>query len=274
MRAPAVAVEPTTLFVVILGVRIAIRLDDPSAVGRVTACLPRPWCLCSPAKIDRVYRLARTKHASWTLFGDDTRLDQALNLASLCDRFRADLERFVAIHARTHAVVTTIVVGWEGRAIVLPGASVNGRRSLVDRLIELGAPSYSDGYARIDVRGRVTPFPRPLSTKPSLREHDLGALENSGAVGDGPLPIGWIVVGDPQSQDPEDSQELTRTHAIRALLSSAPAARTQPEFLLQILRTAARDAMILPAPRADTTAAAYQLLADCVTTGESLIPHR
>src|SRR5690349_18894699 len=139
MRAPPVELEPATLFVVVLGVRIAIRLDDPSAVGRVTTCLPPPWCLCSPAKIDRVYRLGRTKHARlWTLFGDDILLDQALTFDSLCDRFRVDLQRFVAFNARTHAVVAAAVIGWEGRAIVMPGGSAYGRRSLVDRLIELG----------------------------------------------------------------------------------------------------------------------------------------
>lgn len=267
------AFEPTTLFVVVLGVRIAIRLDDPFAVGGVMARLPPSWCLCSPARIDRVYRLARTKHAaSWTLFGDDTLLDQTRHLDSLCDRFRDDLERFVAINARTHAVVPAVVVGWEGRAIVMSGESANRRRSLVDGLIELGAEIYSNGYALIDGRGRVSPFPRPLPTRGSSGERELGLLENSHAVGRRSLSIGWIVIDDDQSDDREQSQELIKRRAIRALFSTAPAARTQPEFLLQILGTAVRDAIILPAPRAGAPAAAYRLLAECVTTAD-LIPN-
>jgi hypothetical protein len=271
--AAPVAPDPTTLFVVVFGVRIAIRLDDPSILGRITVCLPPQWCLCSPSKIDRVYRLARTENGlSWALFGDDILLGRTVNLDALCGRFQYDLERFVAAHARTHAIVRAGVVGWEGRAIVVPGARVS---SLVAGLIELGAEYYSDEYALIDVRGRVWPFPRPLSSERSLGDRERLYLETSGAVGRGPLPIGWIVVANDRVHEPQCIGELTRNHAVLALSSNAAAAQTQPAFLLQTLRTAVRDAIVLPAPRVDPTAAAYHLLAQCVSTwSESLIPHR
>ena len=259
--------DPTTLFVVVFGVRIAIRLDDPSIVGRITACLPPQWCLCSPAKIDRVYRVTRTENGpSWTLFGDDILLGQIVNLDTLCLRFQDDLERFVAVHARTHAIVHASVVGWEGRAIVVPGGTVSGKTSLVAGLIELGAEYYSDEYALIDVRGRAWPFPRARSTDTSSVESEARHLEDSVAsVGRRPLPIGWIVIAAHRSEEPSYSHELTRNQAVLTLLSNAPAAPTQPAFLMRTLRTAVRDAIVVPAPRVDPMACAYQLLAECVT---------
>ena len=259
--------DPKTLFVVVFGVRIAIRLDDPSIVGRIAACLPPYWCLCSPAQIDRVYRFSRAeRELSWALFGDDVLLGRTVNLDALCDRFQSDLELFVAVHSRTHAIIHARVVGWEGRAIVIPVGSRSSTTSLVSALIDLGAEYYSDDYALIDGRGRVWPFPRRLSIHNASGEREARYAEDSGPlVARGPLPIGWIVVTNRRSEE-RPARELTTDQAVLELFSNAAAAETQPAFLLRTLRTAVRDAVVLAAPRVDATACAYQLLADCVTT--------
>jgi hypothetical protein len=262
------ALDPTTLFVVVFGVRIAIRLDDPSIGGRIAACLPPQWCLCSPAKIDRVYRFSRIESGSWALFGDDIRLGRTDALEAVCDRFQNDLVQFVAVHARTHALVHAGVVGWQERAIVIPNHRFSGKTSLVAELIHLGAEYYSDEYALIDVKGRVWPFPRPSAMHTASAAREVRHVDDGGAiVGRKPLPIGWVVVADSGSEEQgRPLSEPTKEQAVLALFSNAAAARTQSAFLLRTCRAAVRDAITLSAPGLNTATRAFHLLSACVTT--------
>ncbi len=57
------------------------------------------------------------------------------------------------------------VVGWRGRAILIPGRSGTGKTSLVAALVEQGAVYYSDDYAPIDADGRVRSYARAPSVR-------------------------------------------------------------------------------------------------------------
>ena len=58
---------------------------------------------------------------------------------------------------RTTSSFTAGVVGWENRAIVMPGASFAGKTTLVRAWLEAGATYYSDEFAVLDRAGRVHP---------------------------------------------------------------------------------------------------------------------
>ena len=57
------------------------------------------------------------------------------------------------------------VVGWNGRALLLPGRTLSGKTTLVAELLRAGATYYSDELAVLDARGRVHPFPKPLAIR-------------------------------------------------------------------------------------------------------------
>src|SRR4029450_1319780 len=78
-------------------------------------------------------------------------------------------EFFVAEHAPHHLFVHAGVVGWEGRAIVMPGASFAGKTTLVQAWLERGATYYSDEFAVLGRAGRVHPFARPLAIRAGWR---------------------------------------------------------------------------------------------------------
>jgi hypothetical protein len=105
------------------------------------------------------------------------------------------LERAVAEISPRRLFVHAGVVGYQGRAIVIPGTSRSGKTRLVAALLEAGAEYYSDEYAVIDGAGRVHPFARPLDLEDSggarrkVRARELGAT-----VGSRPLPVGLIAV--------------------------------------------------------------------------------
>ena len=48
---------------------------------------------------------------------------------------------------------------------MIPGATFTGKTTLVQALVEAGATYYSDEYAVLDDRGRIQPYPRPLSIR-------------------------------------------------------------------------------------------------------------
>ena len=108
----------------------------------------------------------------------------------------AHAEFFVAERAPDHLFVHAGVVGWEGRAIVMPGSSFAGKTTLVQAWLEAGATYYSDEFAVFDCAGRVHPFARPLAIRDSpaalTRRVPVSAL--GAKSGTTPLPVGLVLV--------------------------------------------------------------------------------
>jgi hypothetical protein len=71
----------------------------------------------------------------------------------------------VALFARPYLFVHAGVVAWHGRAIVIPGRSMNGKSTMVAALVKHGATYYSDEYAVVDGRGRIHPYRKSLALR-------------------------------------------------------------------------------------------------------------
>lgn len=267
--------DPATLTCSVFGVRVDIRLHDTSLVDTISERLPPGWGQRSSDRVDRTYEFLNSapgwsRHRDgvggvpcWYLLADRSLVCHTDDTAALSDRFQADLELFLAVRARTHVLVHAAVVGWRGRAIIIPGRNVSGNAALAEALIGLGAEHYSDRYAVIDPRGLVSSSPWP----PTIREgvtsrRGYTADEVRAATGRPPIPIGTIVVSEYQSGTVRPSRHLSRGEAVLALLSNAPAARSQPGFLLKTLSVAVRGAIVLSSPRDDVRALAERLLVD------------
>src|SRR6185503_9154620 len=105
-------------------------------------------------------------------------------------------ERVVAERAPEHLFVHAGVVGFDGRAIVMPGASFAGKTTLVQAWLEAGATYYSDEFAVLDRAGRVHPFARPLVVRegPTALPRRVPAAALGAQTGTTPLPIGLVLV--------------------------------------------------------------------------------
>ena len=127
------------------GVRIGIRSNDPAALDRVCEHLPREWERATSTVVDRVYSIlvggqgprANVRRFN-LLYGDHLQLARSLDLDSLFDRFESDLRIFVAEWAKHRVFVHAGVVGWKGKAIVIPGRSFSGKSTLVAELVRAG----------------------------------------------------------------------------------------------------------------------------------------
>ncbi|MDX6558208.1 MAG: hypothetical protein QOF72_1257, partial [Blastocatellia bacterium] len=141
------------------GVRIGVRVNDTAILSELSARLPPGAKAASFAVVDHLYSIigSSTKSGSkvrrlslgyWNLL----RFARSREFEGVLDAFESHVQLTVAEYAPRRIFVHAGVVGWNDRAILIPGLSHSGKTTLVDQLIRAGATYYSDEYAVIDGR--------------------------------------------------------------------------------------------------------------------------
>ena len=135
---------------------------------------------------DRVLSIAFSGQADQVavIKRDGRRVYVCRGQAQLLDAIESEMALNVARAARERIFLHCGVVGWRGRAILIPGHTCHGKTTLVTRFLEAGATYYSDEFALLDDMGRVHPFARPLHIRRqpgSLKQTPVPAEEISGA---------------------------------------------------------------------------------------------
>jgi len=200
-------------------------------------------------------------HWLYRLDSDGDLLVQTVDRDRVLCAFDAALDQFMALHARDRLFVHAGVVGWRGRALLLPGPSLAGKTSLVAALLRQGATYYSDECAVLDSEGLVRPYPRALGIRLPCgrrRSHsvaDLGVVE--GTV---PLPVGLIAVTRYAEGAEWAPTTLSPGEIVLALLSNTPGARHRTRFAFEVLTRCAQSACGLESLRGEAEQAAAQLL--------------
>ena len=199
--------------------------------------------------------------AAFRLRDEAGELETGPALAPLHDRLVSELHFAVATHARSAIFVHAGVVGWRGRAIVVPGRSMSGKTTLTRALVESGADYYSDEYAVIDEAGAVHAYPRPLGVRRADGHSEQVAPETlGGRIGGPPLPVGLIV----QTRYVEGArfapERSSSARGLLALIDNTVVVRERSGFALDRLTPAARGAVALAGERGDAMEAAAHLL--------------
>lgn len=244
------------------GVRIGIRSNDASVLDRVCEHLPREWESTSSSVVDRVYSIlvggagqrANVRRFN-LLYGNHERLARSLDLESIFELFESDLRLFVAELARNRVFVHAGVVGWKGRAIVIPGRSYSGKSTLVAELVRAGATYYSDEYAVFDSRGRVHPFSKPLELREEgeITQSKVEVGELGGHSGTKPLPVGLVLMTQFKNGARWRPRKLSAGKGVLELLFNTVSARRNPERALATLQRVAAQADVLKGVRGDAT---------------------
>lgn len=244
------------------GVRIGVRSNDEAALARAYEYLPSEWERLSVPVVDRVYSIliggagSRSSVKRFShLYGDGLRLARSANLDDLFDRFESDLRIFVAEYARHRVFVHAGVVGWKGKAIVIPGRSYSGKSSLVAELVRAGATYYSDEYAVFDPRGRVHPFSKPLELRETgqYKQERYDVTHFGGTAGTKPLPVGLVLVTRFQEGASWRPRKLSAGKGVLELLSNTVSARRDPGRALATLQLVAAQADVLKSVRGQAT---------------------
>ena len=165
-------------YFVAYGVRIGVRIDPcvlPGTLEQNPLPLPLPfgWRAVeddeTSASVSMRYEILAGASGGarplYRVFAGTDLVAEAHKLTDAAQALAAHAEFVVAEHAPDHLFVHAGVVGWEGRAIVIPGSSFAGKTTLVQAWLEAGAAYYSDEFAVIDRDGHVHPFARPLAIR-------------------------------------------------------------------------------------------------------------
>lgn len=244
-------------------------MSDHRALPAVLDRLPPGWQAKPAATVERLYSLVvggngdgRIQRLS-VLYGNVGMLARTRRLGEALDAFGADVELYVAERAPRHVFVHAGVVGWRGRAIVVPGRSFSGKTTLVEELVRAGATYYSDEYAVFDAQGRVQPFPRPLSVRHDGRhvQERRSAESLGGVIGERPLPVGLVALTE---YNPRvlgwRPRRLSAGQGVLKLFAHAVAARRRPTAVLAALERATADALTLEGRRGEAERAAATIL--------------
>jgi hypothetical protein len=243
------------------GVRIGIRSNDPACLKRVRKHLPHGWELSSSPFVERLYSVLVGLQGTRgnvrrfnLLYGDHIRLVRSLDLNQVFETFESDLRLFVAELARGRVFVHAGVVGWKGKAIVVPGRSFSGKTNLVAELVRAGATYYSDEYAVFDSRGRVHPFPKPLEIREAgeVRQSKITVETLGGQTGTRPLPVGLVVMTQFKEGARWRPRKLSAGKGVLELLSNTVSARREPEKALVALQHVVATAQIVKGARGES----------------------
>jgi len=196
------------------------------------------------------------------LYSDSGQLARSKDTDLALEILERELQLYIAEYARHRVFVHAGVVGWRGRAIIIPGRTMSGKTTLVKALVEAGATYYSDEYAVLDERGRVHPFPKPLS----IRENGDGLAKEvrpeafGGTTGVKPISVGLVVETSYREAARWRPRQLLPGRGIMALLTHTVSARRKPEQALTTLRRVVADALVLKGVRGEAAETAENLL--------------
>ncbi|MFQ5946424.1 MAG: hypothetical protein ACE5NC_09290 [Anaerolineae bacterium] len=242
------------------GLRIGIRVNNRDVMARLPDILPPHTKPARSPKVARLYSLVvggagpRSSVRRFNvLYADAARVARTVELETAVDALESDLQLYVADRAHRRLFVHAGVVGWRGRAIIIPGRSFTGKSTLVAALVRAGATYYSDEYAVFDAQGRVHPYPKPLSIRGETGAgfRRFRPVELSGLPGDNPLPAGLVVVTSYRAGAQWRPRRLSPGRAVLALLANTVSARRHPQLALTTLPRIVSQALLLNSVRGE-----------------------
>lgn len=250
-------------------VSIGIRVSDAAALPTVLEYLPPGAEVCESPLVDQLYSLVigdleprgnvRRFHV---LYHGLTRLARSTDLREVLDALESSLHLEVATRARDWLFVHAGVVGWKGRAVIIPGFSMSGKTTLVQALLQAGATYYSDEFTVLDAHGRVHPYTKPLSVRSpgDWRQVRCPPRMFGDKVGTEPLAPGLVLFTKYQAGARWRPRVLSPGAAALALLGHAACVRQRPQFALTAVQPVVTQAMTLDGPRGETEAVVPPLL--------------
>jgi hypothetical protein len=239
------------------------------ALAQATSYLPLGWQPSPTDEVDILYslRLAppgkrKGQHNYHLLYCGSALLARSLEFSPLLTAFENHAQLLTAFRAQDCLFVHAGVVGWQERAILIPGRSMTGKTTLVKALVESGATYYSDEFAVLDKVGQVHPYPVPLSIRGNNGQpgHKTPVESLGGQAGVESLPVGLVVVTHYQPRAHWQPQALSPAQALLALMDNTVAAQREPQYTMPILRQVVMNASTIQGKRGSAGRIAPALL--------------
>jgi hypothetical protein len=252
------------------GVRAGLRVNVSGVLPHILPLLPPGWKKFHRIIVQRLYSLVVAQQGCeraglrrlHVLYADNLRIARDAALDQVLAAFETDLHRYTAEATSDMTFLHAGVVGWQGRAIVLPGRSLSGKTTLVQEMLRLGATYYSDEFAVVDNVGLVHPFARPLGIRKdaSYAQTKYAAERLGAASGVKPLLMGMAVICKYEAGAPWRPAPLSQGQGALELLANSVAVRSQPHQTLRRLQKLARHSLFIKGTRGEAHEAAASIL--------------
>jgi hypothetical protein len=190
------------------------------------------------------------------------RIIRTLKPADLFEAFETDLRTTIALRSRRFVFIHAGVVGWRGRAIVIPGRSLTGKSTLVEALVRAGAEYLSDEYAVLDGRGRVHPYAKPISMRvpATFRQEPRTVEEIGGRTAERAMSVGAILVTRHREDVRPRFRAASAGQGVLDLVANAVAVRHAPSRVLRATSNAGTNVIVLRGARGEAREAVEELL--------------
>jgi hypothetical protein len=251
------------------GLSVGIRTNDESIFERIDPLLPPSWEPLDEPVVDALFSLRvgppptrKGQRNFHLLYAGATRIARNRELPPVLETLESQLHLSVAALAKEdHLFVHAGVVGWRGKAIVLPGRSGVGKTTLVSALLKAGATYYSDDMAIFDPLGRVHPYPVALSIREEEGRCKYPPDAFGGSrIGHEPLDVGLVLVTQYKAGARWCARRLTPGRGLSALLDNTVSARRQPMVAIPTLARVVDGATVLKTKRDDAATVVERLL--------------
>jgi hypothetical protein len=251
------------------GVHAGVRLSRAGILPQVLPLLAPGFKKSRRSAVQRLYSLVIAEGSQragvrrmHVLYADSLRIARDTELAQVLAALETDLHRYIAEASPKMTFLHAGVVGWQGRAILLPGRSLSGKTTLVREMLRLGATYYSDEFAVVDDSGNVHPFARPLGIREdSTYEQTKYTAEKLGATsGVNPLPLGVVAFCRYKAGARWKPAPLSQGQGSLELMANSIAVRTQPQHTLQRIQRLVKGAVFIKGTRGEATESAASIL--------------
>jgi hypothetical protein len=240
------------------GIRIGVIADREEILKELKNILPtelpQRYEFVEDQFTSHIFSLIDMDHKGYTLERNGETIIRGLSRNEAIKYLGREIRITVAEFAENKVFLHAGVVGYKGRAIVIPAGSFQGKTTLVAELIRKGALYYSDEYAVLDEDGMVHSFPKMLSVRGIVNDFTQldCPVESFGAkVGEEVLPVGLILITEYQREVRECIEILTSGKGIMEMLNHTIPIRYKPEFVLEVLKRVADHAIIAKTKRGE-----------------------
>lgn len=250
------------------GVRLRLRASQKEALEALLERLTSRWKPSRAKTVSRTYSLVLAAGSTSlgrphdnVLYADGAELVRGRDLEKVLDQFESASRFHIAEMSPQCTFLHAGAVSWRSRAIILPGKSGTGKTTLTVALVNAGASYLSDECALIDDRGRIHPFPKPLSIVRGRRRRPLlQPVEALGGVQERrPLPAGLVVLTS-YGAHRWRPRHLTPGEGVLDLLRHTVSAQRRPANALRRLERVSSLAPILKGARGEADATAPLIL--------------
>ncbi len=236
------------------GLRIRVASNDARTFNAATAVVRRSLLgqltEAASQEFDHIFRLDRRDNGHLMLELDGRELGISDTELKAFRFFDSILRVTVGESAAGLVFLHAGVVGWRGKAILLPADSFQGKSTLVTELVRAGAEYYSDDFAVLDGQGNVHPFPRQISMRTeNFMTYELSVADIDGKAGTVPIPVGLVLLTRYEPDAEFTPVRETPGNGLLRLIPFTLSMRRYPEFSMQVLHKISERAIIISSLR-------------------------